>query len=120
MQLDDAVERADLADAQAAVKLAEASLERVEHAAHARLRHRRPAYDQVVAQSGDRALAAAVAPRRPCIDQKALKAPFAGVDRHPAHRSRPVSAARHRRRDAAGPAAMRVDFTVPEQQVGRA
>jgi membrane fusion protein (multidrug efflux system) len=114
VQLDDSVERADLVDIQAAVKLSEANLER-----SSTLRSRgfdtQASYDQLVAQ-----LATArsrLARVQAVIDQKALKAPFAGV----AGISRidvgqflqpgtVVSTFQDLR-------SMKVDFTVPEQQV---
>jgi len=76
VQLDDAVERADLLDVQAAVKLNE---ERVERSSALRSRgyDTEVAYDQAVAQ-----LATArsrMARIQAVIDQKALKAPFSGV-----------------------------------------
>ena len=60
-------------------------------------------------ESATSALAAsesALARIRAVLDQKAIEAPFAGDDRHPAHRRRRVSPARLRRRD---PAAARPD-----------
>jgi membrane fusion protein (multidrug efflux system) len=76
VQLDDSVERADLVDIQAAVKLSEANLER-----SSTLRSRgfdtQASNDQLVAQ-----LATArsrMARMQAVIDQKALKAPFSGV-----------------------------------------
>jgi membrane fusion protein (multidrug efflux system) len=76
VQLDDSIERADLVDIQAAVKLSEANLER-----SSTLRSRgfdtQASNDQLVAQ-----LATArsrMARVQAVIDQKALKAPFSGV-----------------------------------------
>ncbi|MDQ4136930.1 MAG: efflux RND transporter periplasmic adaptor subunit [Pseudomonadota bacterium] len=115
VQLDDAVERADLLDAQAAVKLAEEALQRA-----STLRTRGygtdVAYDQAVAQ-----LAAArsrIARLEAQIEQKALKAPFAGV----------AGIARVDLGQYVQPgtvvatfqdlSSLKVDFTVPEQMAG--
>lgn len=112
VQLDDAVEKADLVDAQAAVRLNESTLERSTN-----LRTRgfdtQAAYDQAVA-----AVATArskLARTQAVIDQKALKAPFSGV----------MGIARINPGQYLQPGTivaslqdlehMKVDFTVPEQ-----
>lgn len=112
VQLDDSVEKADLIDAQAAVRLNESTLERSTN-----LRTRgfdtQAAYDQAVA-----ALATArskLARTQAVIDQKALKAPFAGVIGipriNPGQYLQPgtvVASLQDLQH-------MKVDFTVPEQ-----
>ncbi|HEX2552656.1 MAG TPA: efflux RND transporter periplasmic adaptor subunit [Microvirga sp.] len=116
VQLDDAVERADLQDAQAAVKLAEETLQR-----SSTLRTRgygtEVAYDQAVAQ-----LAAArsrIARLEAQIEQKALKAPFAGVagiarvDLGQYVQPGTVVATFQ------DPSSLKVDFTIPEQMAGQ-
>ncbi|KAA5598156.1 efflux RND transporter periplasmic adaptor subunit [Blastochloris sulfoviridis] len=116
VQIDDAVERADLIDAEAAVKLGESNLKRTET-----LRTRgfdtEAQFDQMVAQ-----LAAArskLERYRAIIDQKALKAPFSGtigIARiNPGQYVQPgtvVATLQHLDQ-------MKVDFTVPEQVVGK-
>jgi membrane fusion protein (multidrug efflux system) len=116
VQLDDAVERADLLDAHAAVKLAEETLQR-----SSTLRTRgygtEVAYDQSVAQ-----LAAArsrIARLEAQIEQKALKAPFSGV----------AGIARVDLGQYVQPgtvvasfqdlSSLKVDFTIPEQMAGQ-
>ena len=112
VQIDDAVERADLIDAEASVRLGEANLDR-----SATLRERgfnsQANLDQIEAQ-----LAAArskLARNRAVIDQKAVKAPFAGT----------IGIARINPGQYLQPGTvvatlqsldrMKVDFTVPEQ-----
>lgn len=76
VQLDDRIERADLVDADAAVKLAEANLDRAT-TLKTRGFNTETSYDQAVAQL---ATARSRLQRiQAIIDQKALKAPFAGV-----------------------------------------
>src|SRR6476646_4254597 len=76
VQIDDQVERADLIDADAAVKLAEANLERAT-TLKTRGFNTETSYDQAVAQL---ATARSRLQRiQAVIDQKALKAPFPGV-----------------------------------------
>jgi membrane fusion protein (multidrug efflux system) len=114
VQLDDAVERADLADIEAAVKLSESNFER-----SSTLRSRgydtQVAHDQTVAQ-----LATArsrMARLQAVIDQKALKAPFNGVAGIPRidvgqflQPGTVVATFQDLR-------SMKVDFTLPEQLV---
>jgi len=112
VQLDDAVERADLLDVQAAVKLNEDNLER-----SAALRTRgsgtEVAYDQAQAQ-----LATArsrMARIQAVIDQKALKAPFNGVAGIPQ-----IDLGQYLQPGTVVATfqdlgSMKVDFTVPEQ-----
>jgi membrane fusion protein (multidrug efflux system) len=112
VQLDDAIERADLIDIEAAVKLQEANFER-STALRSRGFDTQVAYDQAVAQ-----LATAKSKRarvEAVIDQKALKAPFDGVVGipriNPGQYVQPgtvVATFQNVR-------SMKVDFTVPEQ-----
>ena len=112
VQIDDAVERADLIDAEAAVRLGEANLDR-----SSTLRERgfnsQASLDQIESQ-----LATArskLARNRAVIDQKAVKAPFAGT----------IGIARINPGQYLQPGTvvatlqsldrMKVDFTVPEQ-----
>ncbi|WP_406856220.1 efflux RND transporter periplasmic adaptor subunit [Alsobacter sp. KACC 23698] len=116
VQLDDSIERADLVDAQAAVKLSEANLER-----STTLRQRgfdtQAAFDQVIAQL---ATARSRLQRiQAVIDQKALKAPFAGtigIPRiNPGQYLQPGTVvATYQNLQS-----MKVDFTVPEQMISR-
>ncbi|GGH08943.1 MexH family multidrug efflux RND transporter periplasmic adaptor subunit [Alsobacter metallidurans] len=116
VQLDDAVERADLADAQAAVKLAESNLER-----SSTLRQRgfdtQAAYDQVVAQL---ATARARLQRiQAVIEQKGLKAPFGGTIGIPR-----INPGQYLQTGSVVATyqnlqAMKVDFTVPEQLIAK-
>jgi membrane fusion protein (multidrug efflux system) len=112
VQLDDSVERADLLDIQAAVKLSQANLER-STALRSRGFDTQASYDQLEAQ-----LATArsrMAKVQAVIDQKALKAPFSGVAGiariNPGQYLTPgtvVTTFQDLR-------SMKVDFTVPEQ-----
>jgi membrane fusion protein, multidrug efflux system len=116
VQLDDSVERADLVDIQAAVKLSEANLER-----SSTLRSRgfdtQASYDQLVAQ-----LATArsrMARVQAVIDQKALQAPFsgvAGISRIDIGQFVQPGTVVTTFQDLKS---MKVDFTVPEQMVGQ-
>lgn len=116
VQLDDGVERADLVDAEAAVKLQESTFQRSKE-----LRSRgfdtQVAYDQAEAQ-----LATArskLARLKAVIDQKALKAPFSGVAGIPRidvgqylQPGTVVATFQNIQK-------MKVDFTIPEQLVGK-
>jgi membrane fusion protein, multidrug efflux system len=116
VQLDDSVEKADLIDAQAILRLNESTLERSTN-----LRTRgfdtQAAYDQAVA-----AVATArskLARTEAVIDQKALKAPFSGVMGipriNPGQYLQPgtiVASLQDLKH-------MKVDFTVPEQLVDK-
>jgi membrane fusion protein (multidrug efflux system) len=112
VQLDDAVERADLLDVQAAIKLNEENLERAA-ALRARGAGTEVAYDQAQAQ-----LATArsrMARIQAVIDQKALKAPFNGVAGIP-H----IDLGQYLQPGTVVAtfqdlSSMKVDFTVPEQ-----
>jgi membrane fusion protein, multidrug efflux system len=116
VQLDDSIERADLVDAQAAVKLSEANLER-----STALRQRgfdtQAAFDQVIAQL---ATARSRFQRiQAVIDQKALKAPFSGtigIPRiNPGQYLQPGTVvATYQNLQS-----MKVDFTVPEQMIAK-
>lgn len=114
VQLDDAVERADLQDVQAAVKLGEASFERSKTLT-SRGFGTEASYDQVVAQ-----LATAhsrQARLEATIDQKALKAPFSGVigiSRIDVGQYLQPGTVVASFQDLSS---MKVDFTVPEQSV---
>ncbi len=84
VQLDDTVERADLQDVQANVKTAESNFERAKTLS-TRGYGTEANFDQASAL-----LAAArsrLARLQATIEQKALKAPFSGDDRHSADRS---------------------------------
>jgi membrane fusion protein (multidrug efflux system) len=116
VQIDDAVERADLIDAQAAVKLAESTLER-----STTLRQRgfdtQSAYDQAVA--GLATARSRLQRIEATINQKALKAPFDGVIGipriDPGQYVQPgtvVATLQDLDR-------MKVDFSVPEQLAGQ-
>ncbi|PSC06189.1 efflux transporter periplasmic adaptor subunit [Alsobacter soli] len=116
VQLDDSVERADLVDAQAAVKLSEANLER-----STALRQRgfdtQAAFDQVTAQL---ATARSRLQRiQAVIDQKALKAPFSGTIGIPR-----INPGQYLQAGAVVATyqnlqSMKVDFTVPEQMISK-
>lgn len=112
VQLDDAVERADLLDVKAAVSLSEQSLERAT-ALRARGAGTEVAQDQAQAQ-----LAAArsrMARLEATIDQKALKAPFdgvAGISRVDVGQYLQPGTVVATFQDLSS---MKVDFTVPEQ-----
>jgi membrane fusion protein, multidrug efflux system len=112
VQLDDAIERADLLDIEAAVKLQEANFER-STALRSRGFDTQVAYDQAVAQ-----LATArskLARVQAVIDQKALKAPFAGIVGipriNPGQYLQPGTVVA----TFQNLQSMKVDFTVPEQ-----
>lgn len=116
VQLDDAVERADLVDAQAAVKLGEANLER-----STTLRQRgfdtQAAYDQVIAQ-----LATARSRHQriqAVIDQKGLKAPFAGTIGIPRINPGQYLQAGTVVATYQNLQSMKVDFTIPEQLISK-
>jgi membrane fusion protein (multidrug efflux system) len=112
VQLDDAVERADLQDVQAAVKLGEASFDRAKTLT-TRGYGTEASYDQVVAQ-----LATARSRQtrlEAMIDQKALKAPFSGVvgiSRIDIGQYLQAGTVVGSFQDLSS---MKVDFTVPEQ-----
>jgi len=116
VQLDDAVERADLIDAEAAVQLYESNLDR-----STTLRSRgfdtQAAYDQAVAQVA--AARSKLARLKAVIDQKALKAPFAGVAGisrvNPGQYLQPGTVVA----TFQNLQSMKVDFTVPEQFIGK-
>ncbi|NJL07436.1 MAG: efflux RND transporter periplasmic adaptor subunit [Methylacidiphilales bacterium] len=116
VQIDDAIQRADLIDAEASLELGKANLTRT-----AALRTRgfdtQAQYDQVVAQVA--AARSKLERSKAIIDQKALKAPFSGI----------IGIARinpGQYVDAGTVVAtlqnldrMKVDFTVPEQALGK-
>lgn len=112
VQLDDAVDRADLANVQAQVKLAEANFER-SRALSARGITAEATFEQNQAQLATaRAQEARV---RAIIDQKALKAPFSGVAGIPQ-----VNVGQYVQPGTVVASfqdltSMKVDFTVPEQ-----
>lgn len=116
VQLDDAVERADLLDVKAAVSLSEQSLERAA-ALRARGSGTEVAEDQARAQ-----LAAArsrMARLEAVIDQKALKAPFdgvAGISRVDVGQYLQPGTVVATFQDLSR---MKVDFTVPEQMAAQ-
>jgi membrane fusion protein (multidrug efflux system) len=116
VQLDDAVERAELVDIEAAVALGESNLER-SSALRSRGFDTQATYDQTVAR-----LATArsrMARIQAVIDQKALKAPFAGVAGiariDPGQFLQPGTVVA----TFQDLQSMKVDFTVPEQMAGR-
>jgi membrane fusion protein (multidrug efflux system) len=116
VQIDDAVERADLLDAQSTIKLNEATLER-------RRKLRASGFDSAASyDEAEAALSQArskLARTQAIIDQKALKAPFAGtigiarIDPGQYVQAGTVVATLQNLD------AMRVDFTVPEQMADR-
>lgn len=116
VQLDDRIERADLVDADAAVKLAEANLERAT-TLKTRGFNTETSYDQAVAQL---ATARSRLQRiQAIIDQKALNAPFAGIIGIPRidpgqYLQAGTTVATLQNLDT-----MKVDFTVPEQAAAR-
>jgi membrane fusion protein (multidrug efflux system) len=115
VQLDDAVDRADLANVQAQVKLAEAGFQR-SRALAARGITAEATFEQNEAQlATSRAQEAKV---KAVIDQKALKAPFSGVVGIPqvdigqyVQPGTVVASFQNLQ-------SMKVDFTVPEQMAG--
>jgi membrane fusion protein (multidrug efflux system) len=116
VQLDDSVERAELIDAEAAIELQESNFER-STALRSRGFDTQVAYDQAVAQ-----LAAArskLARLKAVIDQKALKAPFAGVAGipriNPGQYLQPGTVVA----TFQNLQSMKVDFTLPEQLAGK-
>ncbi|HZW45950.1 MAG TPA: efflux RND transporter periplasmic adaptor subunit [Microvirga sp.] len=115
VQLDDAVDRADLANVQAQVKLAEANFERSRQLA-ARGIAAEATFEQNQAQlATSRAQEARV---KAVIDQKALKAPFSGVIGIPQ-----IDVGQYIQPGTVVASfqdlsSMKVDFTVPEQMAG--
>jgi len=115
VQLDDAVDRADLANVQAQVKLAEANFER-SRALASRGITAEATFEQNQAQlATSRAQEARV---KAVIDQKALKAPFSGVIGIPQ-----VDVGQYIQPGTVVASfqdlkSMKVDFTVPEQMAG--
>jgi membrane fusion protein (multidrug efflux system) len=116
VQIDDAVERADLIDAEAALELGKANLARTT-ALRTRGFDTQAQYDQVVAQV---ATARSKLERyKAIIDQKALKAPFSGT----------IGIARINPGQYVQPGTvvatlqdldrMKVDFTIPEQMIDK-
>jgi membrane fusion protein (multidrug efflux system) len=116
VQIDDAVERADLIDAEAALELGKANLARTS-ALRTRGFDTQAQYDQVVAQV---ATARSKLERyKAVIDQKALKAPFSGT----------IGIARINPGQYVQPGTvvatlqdldrMKVDFTIPEQMIDK-
>ncbi|NNC01226.1 HlyD family efflux transporter periplasmic adaptor subunit, partial [Corallococcus exiguus] len=116
VQLDDSLERADLQDVQAAVKLGEASYERAKTLT-ARGFGTEASYDEIVAK-----LATARSRQnrlQAVINQKSLKAPFTGVIGIPR-----VDVGQYVQTGTVVGSfqnldSMKVDFTVPEQQADR-
>lgn len=114
VQLDDAMQRADLASAQAQARLDEANLERA-----LELQRRRVGAEVNVesARAAAEASQAAVARAQAALDQKQIRAPFAGV----------IGISRIQLGQYITPGTvvatlqsmdvMRVDFTVPEQEL---
>lgn len=115
VQLDDAVDRADLTNVQAQVRLAEANFER-SRALASRGITAEATFEQNQAQlSTSRAQEARV---RAVIDQKALKAPFSGVIGIPQ-----INVGQYIQPGTVVASfqdlqSMKVDFTVPEQMAG--
>lgn len=115
VQLDDAVDRADLANVQAQVKLAEANFER-SRALASRGITAEATFEQNQAQlASSRAQEARV---RAVIEQKALKAPFSGVIGIPQ-----IDVGQYIQPGTVVASfqdlsSMKVDFTVPEQMAG--
>ena len=114
-QIDDAIERADLAAAQAELDLAETQLERAQE-----LRERgvTAINDLDVAQADASSARSQVVKLTAVMDQKSLEAPFGGIIGIPqvdvgAVRRCPAPSTRRCRTSTR----MRVDFSVPEQQI---
>ncbi|HZH53080.1 MAG TPA: efflux RND transporter periplasmic adaptor subunit [Microvirga sp.] len=112
VQIDDAVDRADLANAQATVKLSEANFERSKTLA-SRGYAAEATFDQTTAQLAS--ARAQEARAKAIIDQKALKAPFTGVVGIPridiGQYVQPGTVVA----SFQDLSSMKVDFTVPEQ-----
>ncbi len=116
VQLDDAVERADLLEAESAIKLNQATLER-RQTLRERGYNSAASYDE--AEAGLSTAKSKLAKTQAVIDQKALKAPFAGtigiarIDPGQYVQAGTVVATLQNLDS------MRVDFTVPEQMGNR-
>lgn len=116
VQLDDEVERADLLDAEAAVKLHESAFER-SNTLRSRGFDTQVAHDLAIAQ-----LATArskLAKLKAVIEQKALKAPFSGVVGIPRINPGQYVQAGTDVATFQNLQSMKVDFTVPEQLAAR-
>jgi membrane fusion protein (multidrug efflux system) len=116
VQLDDAIERADLLEAESSIKLSQATLSR-RQTLRARGYDSEASYDE--AEASLSTAKSKLAKTQAVIDQKALKAPFAGtigiarID--PGQYVQPGTVvATLQNLDS-----MRVDFTVPQQMAGQ-
>lgn len=112
VQLEDAIERADLADAEASLKLADDNLER-SRSLQTKGYTPQASYDQALAQQAS--AQARVARLKAVIDQKAIKAPFngvAGISRVDLGQYLQPGTVVTTFQDLSS---MRVDFRVPEQ-----
>lgn len=112
VQLEDAIERADLADAEASLKLADENLDR-SRSLQTKGYTPQASYDQALAQHAS--AQARVARLKAVIDQKAIKAPFngvAGISRVDLGQYLQPGTVVATFQDLSS---MRVDFRVPEQ-----
>lgn len=116
VQLDDAIERADLLEAQSSIKLNQATLDR-RQTLRARGFDSDASYDE--AEAGLSTAKSKLAKTQAVIDQKALKAPFAGTIGIPRIDPGQYVQAGTVVATLQNLDSMRVDFTVPEQMAGQ-